>query len=106
MERKTPYWSGKDIENTVQNVTKVAEQMFKWFENNGMKANPDKSHLILSHPVERETFIYGEKIENSNCEKLLGILIDHKLNFQEHVSLLCNKASQKISALSRISSFM
>ena len=102
----SPYYCGRDINNVLQNLTKVTEQMFTWFENNGMKVNPEKSHLILSHPYEKETFISGELIENSKCEKLLGVLIDHKLTFDKHVRLLCNKASTKVNALARISQVM
>ena len=40
------------------------------------------------------------------CKKLLGINIDNKLSFDEHVTGLCRKASQKLHALSRISHFM
>ena len=38
--------------------------------------------------------------------KLLGVKVDHDLNFNEHVSSLCKKASQKLNALSRIASCM
>ena len=43
---------------------------------------------------------------SSKAEKLLGILIDNKLTFDQHVSNLCVKANQKLHALSRISSYM
>ena len=36
------------------------------------------------------------------CEKLLGIKIDSKLMFDDHVKSLCKKASQKLNALSRV----
>ena len=45
-------------------------------------------------------------IQNSNCEKLLGIKIDNKLTFDQHVSDICTKATQKLHALSRVSHFM
>ena len=38
--------------------------------------------------------------------KLLGITIDKKLNFSEHISKLCKKVSSKLHALARISNFM
>ena len=41
-------------------------------------------------------------INNSNEEKLLGIKIDTKLSFENHVSSLYKKASQKIHTLARI----
>ena len=37
---------------------------------------------------------------------MLGVKVDHELNFNEHVSSLCKKASQKVNALSRIASCM
>ena len=45
-------------------------------------------------------------IKNSKSEKLLGINIDNFLTFNEHVSKLCKKASQKLRAIARISSYL
>ena len=39
---------------------------------------------------------------SSNWEKLLGIFLDSKLNFESHVGSLCRKADQKINALARL----
>ena len=33
-------------------------------------------------------------------------IIDYKLNFEEHLSKVCHKASQKLNALTRITSYM
>ena len=38
-------------------------------------------------------------IENSDCEKLLGVKIDNKLTFDYHVSDMCKKANRKINTL-------
>ena len=49
----------------------------------------------------------GEAIvEESSEEKLLGVILDKKLNFKSHISNLCKKASQKLHALARVSTFM
>ena len=48
-----------------------------------------------------ESKIAGNIIENSKCEKLLGIKIDSKLSFKTHMEDLCNRASRKIYALAR-----
>ena len=42
-------------------------------------------------------------MNNSKEEKILGVIIDNRLTFSSHIRELCKKASQKISALSRIS---
>ena len=46
------------------------------------------------------------EVYNSNCEKLLGVKFDNKLKFNEHVSGLCKKASQKLHVLARIAHYM
>ena len=45
-------------------------------------------------------------IKTSKSEKLLGINIDHFLTFDEHVSKLCKKASQKLHAIAYISNYL
>ena len=39
-------------------------------------------------------------------KKLLGVKIDVNLNFIDHISDLCKKASRKISTLARVTPFM
>ena len=48
----------------------------------------------------------SETVVNSNHEKLLGVIFDNKLQFDQHVTKLCSKAAQKLHALARISIFM
>ena len=45
-------------------------------------------------------------INNTQCQKLLGITLDNKLTFNSHVTILCAKSSQKLHALSRVSQYM
>ena len=75
--------------------------LMEWFSNNGLKANPDKFHLILN---DIRNYIFLEiqqlKIFNSNHEKLHGIKIDNKLSFEEHVSELMFQGISKITCTS------
>ena len=91
----TPYCTGSNVDDVLCELQNTSEIMFSWFINNGMKANPEKSHLILSAPNVKETKICNETITSTNCVKLLGVNIDNKLTFDEHVDSLCKKASQK-----------
>ena len=45
-------------------------------------------------------------IKNSTEEKLLGVKFDSNLSFENLVTSLCKKASQKLRALARISHYM
>ena len=48
--------------------------------------------------------ICNERLSSTFSENFLGIKTDNKLTLEEHVEGLCNKASQKVSAVTRISS--
>ena len=50
--------------------------------------------------------ICNKKLSSTCSENFLGIKSDNKLTFEEHVEALCKKASQKFSAVARISSLM
>ena len=45
-------------------------------------------------------------IKESNEEKLLGVILDRKLNFKKHLFTVSHKASQKLHALARASMYM
>ena len=45
-------------------------------------------------------------IENTHSQKYLGVTIDRKLNFHDHVSNLCKKESAKIRTIVTVFPFM
>ena len=71
-----------------------------------MKGNTHKCHLLLSKNESYETHTGDSIIESSTCEKLLGIKIDSKLRFDDHIQDLCNKANRKLRALARATPYM
>ena len=50
--------------------------------------------------------INDQTINSTNNLKLLGIEIDNKLSFGQHISTLCNKASNQLNVIGRIQKFM
>jgi exonuclease III len=101
----TPYSTGK-TDDIILNLQTNIEIMLDWFTSNKMKANPQKSHLFLSDSKITNSLIGGENLTNNSTVKLLGVNIDNKLSFAEHVDSLCNKASQKVCALTRQTAVM
>ena len=73
-----------------------------------MRLNQCKCHFLFSgHKYETLFVNVGEaKIWDSKQQKLLGILIDRDLKFDEYLLLQCKKAGKKLTALIRISKFM
>ena len=102
----TPFIVEDNIENVISSLEEAANALFDWFDNNRLKSNPDKCHALVSTNKHLNMKVCDYTIGNSQCEKLLGVKIDVYLNFNEHISDLCKKASRKISALARIAPFM
>ena len=84
----------------------TAGKLSKWFSDNQMMGNTDKCHLLLTKDKSSEIHIGDSIIESSTCEKLLGIKIDSKLLFDDHIQDLCNKANRKLRALARATPYM
>ena len=58
---------------------------------NYLKANPGKSQLLLTSKDETSIKIDDTDIKSSSSKKLLGVIIDSKLTFNENVLQLCKK---------------
>ena len=70
-----------------------------------MKLNTNKCQLIFSSQEPNTLKIGDLHINNSLSEKLLGITFDCELKFNKHIDI-CQKASQKLSALARLAPYM
>ena len=62
-----------------------------------MKLNADKCHLLVcGHKFEQMiATINDTKIIESYKEKLLGVVIDSSLSFEEHIKQICKKRVTK-----------
>ena len=78
--------------------------LHKWFHDNHIVLNPGKCHytVIGDDGPSHKIILNNNEIASSDEEKLLGIVLDSKLNFESHITSLCKKAGQKLSALARI----
>ena len=92
----TIYKEHEKIDDSITSLRDAAEKLFKWFSDNQMKENTDKCYLLLSKDGSSEINIGDSMIESSTCEKLLGIKIDSKLRFDDHLQDLCNKSNRQL----------
>ena len=64
-----------------------------------MKANSDKSHILLSCSEPSTALIDGSSIESNTKEILLGITIDRDLKSDEHVNISVKKHVKNLMLL-------
>ena len=102
----TPNIIEKDTDSLVNKLEENIFVLMKWFYDNYLVMDADKSHLLVTNHLDKISVNVGkEEIKCEKSVKLLSIQID-KLDFSEHVSTLCKKASLKLHALARISNYM
>ena len=77
---------------------------YKWFHENRVVLNLGKCHYVVIGDADPSPKINSNnnEIPSSNEEKRLGILLDSTLNFGSHITFLCKKSQQKVSALARV----
>ena len=96
----------ENVEVTLEKLKEVGKVLFEWFPNNLLNANADKCHLILSTDEPLPINIDNEVIKNNNNKKLLGINFNNRLDFNSHAANICNRVSNKLHALARISQYL
>ena len=89
-------------------LEECSEFVIVWFQNNYMKLNTDKCHLLVAGHKSEHTWVRvgPDKIWEDHSVKLLGVSVDNELKFDKHVLNIINKANSKLSALSRLTKFM
>ena len=64
-----------------------------------MEAKKDKCHLLIRGSENIIINVDGNIIEKSICEKLLGLNVDYKLKFNEHLESIFKKSRSKCKCL-------
>ena len=106
VDENTPYLRGKNVEEVLNCLENVSSNLFQWFTENELKGNASKCHFLIRSGENVHVNIGTSQIKNIDCERLLGIDIDCKLSFENHINQICSKARAKIKALARIAPFL
>ena len=106
------FWTfSNSVDDLVTDLQKEPENAIDWFRSNEVVVNPDKFQSIIINRLGElknsyELLLDNCKIYLENSLTLLGIEIDNKLNFEKHVTALCQKTSHQLNALSCIHKYI
>ena len=100
----------KEKEALLTTLEKDSEKAIDWFRRNNMIVKPEKFQSMIlrrsgnsdAHTIE----IDGNKIETTNSVDLLGIHIDNKLTFDDHIFTLYNKAPMQLNAIGPLNRYL
>ena len=101
----------KDMEIVMNQITKDCKILNNWFTSNFLLANTKKYNICSFGNSEFCSLKIGDQFiqessNNNENRKLLGIILDKKLNFDDQIEYLCKKATSKLQAVKRISNFL
>ena len=93
-----------------QTLESESESLIEWFTNNQMQANPDKFQaLAVGERTQDKIPAFSISNIDIKCDetvKLLGVDIDFRLSYDQHLAALCKKSSRQLNVLIRIGKYL
>ena len=104
----TTYGSNCDIINLETSLNLDLNILVTWFSQNYLIVNSTKTQGIIlgGHTHVPEFFIGETKVELANSLKILGVTVDNKLTYCEHISNMLKKVYAKIGVLRHLKRLM
>ena len=96
--------SGNDLIHLVSSLNVELELLSTWLKANKLSLNAQKTFFLVFHRARIKDHnmsiqMDGSAINRSSSIKYLGVIIDHKLNWCEHISYVKNKVSKGVGIL-------
>ena len=108
----TLYCSGPNLTDLRTNITSDLTRLVSYFSSNSLQLNLSKTNYMIIKPKASTTNI-GTQITINNTDilrvnetKFLGVIIDDKLSFQQHIKQTENKISKGLYALRTIKNIL
>ena len=100
----TVYMSGCDLNQLCEEVSIELGKVEKWMKANRLSLNVQKtSFMVFTHrPIKSEDLVIeigGMRVQNVRAAKFLGVTVDDRLSYNQHVSELSWKLSCSIGLM-------
>ena len=108
----TIYTSSTNIVQLYESINKDLDSLSEWFRANRLSLNISKTHYMLfgQNPVKiPETLsikIMNEIIEHKQTVNFLGMYIDEKLDWHEHINYIKSKLRSGIYAMNKTKNYL
>ena len=103
----------EDFERSVKNLQGDLNSLNVWCENNGIRANTDKTKVMVfgssvtTNKLQQPKVLLDKVLlQNVSAYKYLGINLDSQLTYNLHVIKLINSTAAKLKQFQRMRSFL
>ena len=102
---------GEELDSLVQNANSMLKETVEWCLANKMTLHPNKTKwMIFSHgKTDEKLFIQDieiERIKDNSSFKLVGVHIDPKLTWKNHIDNIRSKIGQAMSLIIRSKNYL
>ena len=99
--------SGKNICQLQQNMENDLMNIAEWLKANKLSLNIKKTHFMVftnknKTPPNMELHIGDRPIERVEHTKFLGMILDHKLTWKNHINFISNKIAKGIGIIKKV----
>ena len=94
--------SGKSLNETIQLMNTEVDKIIHWLHANRLSLNINKTHYLIFRSSKRKIlehdkiYINGQILECKNETKFLGVVLDSKLSWCNHISKVKSKIAKSI----------
>ncbi|KAL9964216.1 hypothetical protein ACROYT_G027827 [Oculina patagonica] len=91
-----------------EDINRDLANTLHWFQQNGMKANPEKYQalVLVNSDYDMNIKCVDKRIPISKEIKLLGVTLDNRLKFDAHIADICRKVGGQVNALNRLKNIL
>ena len=95
----TLFYSSNNLQELSDVVNNELSKMIEWLNANRLSLNIDKTHFMIFRPKGKKESCptihrNGSSIQEVDDAKFLGIIIDNKLNWIEHIKCISRKIAK------------
>ena len=101
-------YSDKTLTTLLQKVNLELNNVSLWFKTNKLGLNPKKTKFMLFAPKDKHItgdvnlYIDGSEIEQVKDQQFLGVILNSKLDWKNHINYLCTKMAKTIGLINKI----
>lgn len=97
---------GNNVDEIIENLNTELIKITGWFHANQLSLNCAKTqYMVFTNSAKKnknQVKVNGDVIEKVSCTKFLGVKIDDKLSWKEHIVFLNGKMNKSIGILSKV----
>ena len=104
------FMSHRDLNILEREFNQELKKLVHWLQINKLVLNINKTHYMVFTNVHWDTSNFVIKIQETEIErvnrlKFLGVTIDEKISWNEHIGCICNTLSKNIGILNKLKFF-